>query len=128
MSTPVQQGKVQSGVSKHRYQRQKKANAQLNNQVGNGTLGHKTIGQTANQQQGINVTKAKAQLSNQVGYGPLGHKTVKQNNHKVITVGQSPATWDRTDPRNLLQMTAKGEPGCHSPAFGKRSHTQTTTY
>ena len=50
MNTPVQQGKVQSqlhGVSKHRYQRQKKANAQLDNQVGNGTLGHKTIGQTA---------------------------------------------------------------------------------
>jgi len=50
MSTPMQQGKVQSqlhGVSKHRYQRQKKANAQLDNQVGNETLGHKTIGQTA---------------------------------------------------------------------------------
>jgi len=49
MSTPVQQGKVQSqlqGVSKHRFQRQK-ANAQLDNQVGYGTLGHKTIGQTA---------------------------------------------------------------------------------
>ena len=49
---------------------------------------------------------------------------LKQNNHKVITVGQSPATWDRTHPRNLLQMTAKGKPGCQSPAFGKRSHTQ----
>ena len=71
----------------------------------------------------INGNKAKALLSNQVGYGPLGHKTVKHNNHKVITVGQSPATWDRTHPRNLLQMTAKGKPGCHSPAFGKRSHT-----
>ena len=34
------------GVSKHRYQRQK-ANAQLDNQIGNRTLGHKTIGQTA---------------------------------------------------------------------------------
>ena len=52
----------------------KKANAQLDNQVGNGTLGHKTIGQNGNYQQGINVTKAKAQLNNQVGYGPLGHK------------------------------------------------------
>ena len=49
MNTPVQQGKVQSqlhGVSKHRYQQQK-AKAQLCNQVGNGTLGHKTMGQTA---------------------------------------------------------------------------------
>ena len=49
MSTPVQQGKIQSqlqGVSKHRYQRQK-ANAQLDNQIGNRTLGHKTIWQTA---------------------------------------------------------------------------------
>ena len=49
MSPTVQQGKVQSwlqGVSKHRFQRQK-ANAQLDNQVGNGTLGHKTIEQTA---------------------------------------------------------------------------------
>ena len=45
-----------------------------------------------NNQQGINGKRAKAQLSNQVGYGPLGHKTVNQNNHKVITVGQSPAT------------------------------------
>ena len=68
MNSPVQQGKVQSqlhGVSKHRYQRQKKANAQLDNQIGNGTF---------------------------------GHKTVKQNNHKVITVGQSPATWDSDTP------------------------------
>ena len=36
---------------------------------------------------------------------------MKQNNHKVITVGQSPATWDRTHPRNLLQMTVKVNQG-----------------
>jgi len=73
----VQQGRVQSqlhGVSKHRYQRQKKANAQLDNQVGNGTLGHKTIGQTAINSKVSTAKRAKAQLSNQVGYGPLGHK------------------------------------------------------
>ena len=80
MSTPVQQGKVQSqlhGVSNTGISG-KKANAQLDNQVGNGTLDHKTIGQTAITSKGINVTKAKAQLNNQVVNGPLGHKTVKQ--------------------------------------------------
>ena len=35
-----QGSKLTSGVSKHRFQRQK-ANAQLDNQIGNGTLGHK---------------------------------------------------------------------------------------
>ena len=52
MSTLVQQGKVQSqlqGVSKVQNTgiSGKKANAQVDNQVSNGTLGHKTIGQTA---------------------------------------------------------------------------------
>ena len=52
----------------------KKANAQLDNQVGNGTLGQKTIGQTAINSKVSTAKRAKAQLSNQVGYGPSGHK------------------------------------------------------
>ena len=96
MSTPVQQGKLQSqlhGVSKHMYQRQK-ANAQLGNKVGNGTLGHKTI---------------------------------KQNNHKGVTVGQSPATWDRTHTQSTTN-NRKRKTRVSIPVFGKQSHTQTTTY
>ena len=107
MSTPVQQGKVQStGISG------KKGQCTARQSSWQWNFGPQNYRTNGNYQQGINVTKAKAQLNNQVGYGPLGHKTVKQNNHKVITVGQSPATWDRTFPRNLLQMTAKGKPGC----------------
>ena len=104
----------------------KKANAQLDNQIGNGTLGHETIGQTAINNKVSTAKRAKAQLSNHVGYRPLGHITVKQNNHKVITVGQSPATWDRTHPRNLLQMTVKVNQGVN-PRLSGNGHTHETT-
>ena len=67
--------------------------------------------------------KTQVSVAKKANAQPDNHKTVKQNNHKVITVGQSPATWDRTHPRNLLQMTVKGKPECHSPTF---EHTQTT--
>ena len=51
----------------------KKANAQLDNQVGNGTLGHKTIGQTARYQwqKGQSTTK---QPSWQWAFGPQNCK------------------------------------------------------
>ena len=49
MSTPVNRARYKANytVSQNTGISGKKANAQLGNQVGNGTLGHKTIGQTA---------------------------------------------------------------------------------
>ena len=39
-------------------------------------------------------------------------------------MGQSPATWDRTHPRNLLQMTAKVNQGVN-PRLSENGHTHT---
>jgi len=54
-------------------------------------------------------------------------KIIKQNNHKGITGGQSPATWDRTHTQSTTS-NRKRKTRVSIPAFGKRSHTQTTTY
>ena len=89
MSTPVQQGKLQPNytVSQNTGIIGKKAHAQLKNQVGNVTLGHKTIKQTAINSRVSTAKKAKAQLNNHVGNGTLGHKTMGQTavNDKVST-------------------------------------------
>ena len=66
----MQQGKLPTTykvAQVHRFQRHKRANAQLIKQVGNGTLGHKLSDKTT-----------KWQLINNSAQGTLGYKIIKQ--------------------------------------------------
>jgi len=124
MSTPVQQGKVQSqlhGVSKHRYQRQK-GQCTTRQPSWQWDSGPQTIGQTA-----INsrISTAKRPKHNYATKLAMGLWATKLSS-KIIT---KRSLW--VNPRlpgightyKLQQITAKGKPVCQSRLSGN-GHTR----